>query len=496
MKKWLAVLCTVLAVCLAVGAVLPAGLVSTANAEEEEAGAEEGFLPAVEEDEGEAAAYIVNPKGVNTIVLYSGETRQLELNTAKEIKWSSSDSKIVKVDKKGRITANQVGKTTVLAAYGSKEVKVEVRVKAALKLSDNSVSIKKGKSTSVTLTSYLIPKSFTYTIKDKSIASVSIGKWKSGSNSRTLKIKIKGKKAGSTTLKITNTKTKVSITLKIKVTGGSSSTGKYRALLIGNSNYRYGTVLPNHKYGALALQNVLTKSVKDQYQTTYKTDLTASQILSAISSTFSGATSKDVSLFFYGGHGNSGNPRGSLLGIDSAIVSPAQLRDALLKVPGKVIVLLDSCYSGSYISNDGSKETVTASEYNKAVIDAFSGYTIEADPDDEMSSKNGELRQSKFIVLTAALAYEESWNFTTLGYSAFAKALLNGLGCSWYGGVFNGNIPCDSNKDGIASLSECKKYVYTNANKLLSDYTHNPSKYFQHCMSYGDGNYPIFRMKK
>ena len=95
---------------------------------------------------------------------------------------------------------------------------------------------------------------------------------------------------------------------------------------------------------------------------------------------------------------------------------------------------------------------------------------------------------------------EESWGqwwidddgYCSYGYSVFAKALLDGLGCGWPDGTHSGGTPCDSNGVGIASLSECANYVYYRANEIIQGMNGTQT---QHCMSYGPADYPLFRMK-
>lgn len=62
--------------------------------------------------------------------------------TAKKVKWSSSDKKIVKVDKKGNIRGLKKGTATITAKVGDKTLKCKVKVKDAIYKIDRTVKIK------------------------------------------------------------------------------------------------------------------------------------------------------------------------------------------------------------------------------------------------------------------------------------------------------------------------------------------------------------------
>ena len=133
------------------------------------------------------------------------------------------------------------------------------------------------------------------------------------------------------------------------------------------------------------------------YSVTKRYNLTASQILANIPSAFAGADSDDVSMFYYCGHGVTGTSSnsGALYCMDESLVLPTALRNALNNVQGTVIVFIDACGSGAYIKSSGlTADTAKASAnaFNNAIVSAFAGIT----------EKTGELKTSKYKVLTAA----------------------------------------------------------------------------------------------
>ena len=365
-----------------------------------------------------------------------------------------------------------------------------------MKASSKNVSVKVGQEKKVKFTFNEYGK-LRYKIKNTSIVDAY---WDSEWDGNTIRLHLVGKKKGSTTVTVTNTVNKAKIVIKVTVKKGTTSTSgaKYRAVLIGNSNYWYENKLPNHKWDVTAMKGLLTKSLKTKYTVKDKYDCSASEILSAIRSGFSGAKDNDVSLFYYGGHGMQYD--GSLCGVDNTFVSPTQLRDALLAVPGKVIVILECCHSGSMVkANGGAADLSTPKDFNDQVISAFSGYTIAAQDGDAVAN-TGELRSSKFIVLTACEKYEESWNWwyydsswVDQSFGTFTKAMFNGLGCKWSTGVWTGSAPCDSNGDNVATLGECASYIRSHASAINREMGGSNE---QHCASYGDKNFKLFQLTR
>ena len=278
---------------------------------------------------------------------------------------------------------------------------------------------------------------------------------------------------------------KVSSTAKLTVKRADSIIrGQYRALLIGENKYGGG----NDLYGCIndmsAMAGMLRGLKKTKFATKVMPNSSRSAIMTAISTIAFGTNDDSVTVFYYSGHGSSS---GAICPVSGGNISFADLASKLSTIGGRVIVILDSCYSGAAIDKAGgiSPETEKAIQaYNQAAIDAFSGYYLGA------AEKNGELKQSKFVVITAASKSETSWDGSYdgsgLGQGEFTAALIQAMGCTYPNGAYLGSMPADGNNDGAITLKE------------LFDFVHDTTVYWdgsQHAQYYGNDSEVLFRRK-
>ena len=235
----------------------------------------------------------------------------------------------------------------------------------------------------------------------------------------------------------------------------------YRALLIGETGYVDPLEGPDNDVAAM--RDILTKSGYEVYS---QLDATKSDIISLIGAAFYDATDNDVSLFYFSGHGvmESGEYySGALMAVDYDCIPTEELAELLSAVPGKVIVILDSCGSGAAISDGTDTQSKAAArdfspqQFNSGVISAFSRFN-------SITTYSGELRQSKFSVLTGS-AYEQS------SLSAYIDGMWGGLltrGISEsvgraFGGGWYGMYPADTDGNHRIAMSElyafCQSYA-------------------------------------
>ena len=258
------------------------------------------------------------------------------------------------------------------------------------------------------------------------------------------------------------------------------------ALIIGQMNYQTYEPLPGSRNDAVAVRGFLT-GLSHRFNPVYAANLTADQMKRAVRSAFSGAKTTDVSLLYYSGHGQSdygGANHGALVGVDGSMLSFAELAGVLSDVPGRVIVILDSCYSGASIT---SKTTLRSSgdpldAFLKDAVSSFSGYTYTPDG---IRKRSAELAVPKFIVIAAARYTEQAGEGPIDGYrcGVFTYSMLQGMGCVYPAGAYQGSMPAD-NGDLRVTLKEIYDYASAKATSIWSQ---------QHAVYYGNDTEVLFR---
>ena len=294
----------------------------------------------------------------------------------------------------------------------------------------------------------------------------------------------------------------------------------YRALLVSENDF-YMSETPGNESawehirrnrGDVGMMSAMLKNVRGAegggYAVKIRHNTTAAELKSLIASTFSGADDNDVSLFFIATHGISSSDApddyaGALAMASAGETYPevlliSELRDCLLAVPGRVVVILQSCGSGAAIHANGGFDTKAraAARLDEQFVDAFR----KADPgvvcDDEPLSNTGELRvMNKFYVLAASAIWEDSWGWEFPGeeyfdgYNHFTDWLVEGVGQS-------GSMPADKkyagNRNGIVDLRELYRYIAAvgDHNAVNTD----GHRYYQHVQVYPDNvRFGLFR---
>ena len=237
----------------------------------------------------------------------------------------------------------------------------------------------------------------------------------------------------------------------------------YRALLIGQ-NYNgndYGIrKLPGSSNNLKGLKAVLAKDKETAYKVTAKSNQTKYGIKSAISAAYAGAQDKDVSLFYFCGHGYAGS--GALCCYDNTAIYPSELHDLLAAVPGRKIVIIDTCFSGAMIGQSGLSARSadgTPEGFNDAFLDGFTAGS-------GLSSRAAAstLAESGFYVLTACSRTQESYQ---IGWPVngkyrwggwMSRYLMEGAGINFFSFGKTG-LKADSNKNKTVTLNELFKYI-------------------------------------
>lgn len=239
----------------------------------------------------------------------------------------------------------------------------------------------------------------------------------------------------------------------------------YRALLIGEQNYE--TVLNGPVNDVEAMENVLKGYSEMNWDVYSQTDATVDEIVSLILLAFEDAAENDVSLFYYSGHGVMGSGdyyAGALMTVDYDYIPMQDLAELLSAIPGRVIVILDSCGSGAAISGGVNtfaaegNDTFTPEEFNNGILQIFSQYNSRE------QAKSGELAVDKFCVLTASAYEQESRSLLIdkVWGGAFTRAFAGCAGYDYNSKTWS-SMAGDSNSDGMISLSECYLYCHEEA---------------------------------
>ncbi len=243
----------------------------------------------------------------------------------------------------------------------------------------------------------------------------------------------------------------------------------YRALCIGVGDYQnfpdaYGNIdLLGPPYDVDRIIDVFDHCKFGTDEVVFSTlvslkDLNATKtaIISAIASSFSGADDNDISYFYFSGHGISYEGISYLCPTEvmytsplSAYIGTNELESALSAIPGRKVVILDSCHSGGFIGKGKGEITISKEElisFNDEIINVFS-----------QAQSKGLLTTNQYKVLTSCHYDQSSWETSPHPdgnpYGVFTRAFCNGCGYD------DGVSYADSNSDTKITLDELYEYI-------------------------------------
>lgn len=237
----------------------------------------------------------------------------------------------------------------------------------------------------------------------------------------------------------------------------------YRALLIGEEAYT--ETLKGPANDVEAVSNTLSGLTPMNWTINSQVNATKHEVVSFVNLAFKDATENDVSLFFYSGHGvtDSGTQySGALMTVDYDYILLSDLAEMLSAVPGKVIVILDSCGSGAAVYSSQSINSIGIGDesssfdpqkFNEEAISAFSNLA-------SVQNKSGEFRNSKYYVLTASAYGEDSKSVMTnnIWGGALTRGFVASAGYDFNTKTWLSSMNGDANHDNIVTLNEC--YIY------------------------------------
>lgn len=181
-------------------------------------------------------------------------------------------------------------------------------------------------------------------------------------------------------------------------------------------------------------------------------DKTKAEIIAKMEELFKSSSESDVNYLYFTCHG--GKDGTIAIGSDKTSFSGWELASILKQYRGKFVVMLDCCYSGTIIDVGKSDEKAVSNSEERFDEQAFlAGFST-----GDLASKNGEMIDSKFLVLCASWKGEKSYSLVGIGSLA---TRYWAMGTGW-DSLQNRMISpmADTNTNGKITLEELYQYSY------------------------------------
>ncbi|MDO4549457.1 MAG: Ig-like domain-containing protein, partial [Clostridia bacterium] len=386
------------------------------------------------------------------IVMQVGEQHQLSaafepFNAITDAVWMSSDNSVASVDRSGNIVANDAGSAWIIVsglANTSARCLVTVTPKpvTGISLEAESFEMHVDEMTHITVT--LEPENATnrgviITSSDESI--VAVGR----------RNNIIARGAGVATITATSIDGGHEATATVTV---NPARPVYRALVMAQQRYADGRT----RTGAInTAQGIVDLLNSQSYapEVTMRLDTTRQEAISAIRDAFDGAKSTDISILYLSGHGGVTGDKAWIEFNDGKRLTARQLERELRSVKGIIVLIIDSCQSGAFISTDYER-------YNSKLLEAFS------------AGSSTRLISSKYRILTSSCASQDSYRFSADGTNtensmstAFGRSLTESGGFDMIGDRRTAQR-ADLNGDHIVTLHEAYLYTSRRVRQFLS----------------------------
>ena len=181
-------------------------------------------------------------------------------------------------------------------------------------------------------------------------------------------------------------------------------------------------------------------------------DKTKAEIIAKMEELFKSSSESDVNYLYLTCHG--GEDGTIAIGSDKTSFSGWELASLLKQYKGKFVVMLDCCYSGTIIDVGKPDKKVASKSEERFDEQAFlAGFST-----GDLTSKNGEMLDSKFLVLCASWKGEKS--YSAVGVGSLATRYW-AMGTGW-DSLQNRMISpmADTNTNGKITLEELYQYSY------------------------------------
>ena len=228
-------------------------------------------------------------------------------------------------------------------------------------------------------------------------------------------------------------------------TSGARQTINRRALVLGETSTRAVPIEDINAMEKVFSNQNFSKVVRFP-------DKTKSEIIAKMQELFKSSSESDVNYLYLTCHG--GEDGTIAIGSDKTSFSGWELASILKQYKGKFVVMLDCCYSGTIIDVDKPNKKVASKSEKRFDDQAFlAGFST-----GDIASKNGEMLDSKFLVLCASCMGEES--YSAVGVGSLATRYW-AMGTGW-DPLQNRMISpmADTNTNGKITLEELYQYSY------------------------------------
>ena len=404
------------------------------------------------------------------------------------VQFKSSAPHIAEVDDEGFVWAKRTGKTkiTVRLLDGSKKsatcvVTVKYLPTSSVSLLKDPTHMQPGEEIPlkpVMEPETVVNQSVTYQTSNKKILTVS----KDGVLKAIAPGKAKIKMISKANKKATHEFT-VQVAYKYRLYGISngeynSKTGGIDAL----ENWKPDQTMISSMYRAARFEG-------GSIELNQKSNLTGDQMRAFLKtiSTDTSINDDSVTIFYYSGHGVgdglAAGYLGALVGVDwhagkqnlKALVTTGDLLNALSKIKGEVIVIIDACYSGALISKNGTATYVQRGQGQRASDAIIAAFAAKSRENERIAAKAlSPMIHPQFHVLTAASDSQESFAVrggttekTPWPYKEFRSLLTHMIKEATYG-EFTTKLAADTNGDKKVSMYEAYLYARQGVSSILA----------------------------
>ncbi|MEF9974438.1 MAG: Ig-like domain-containing protein [Clostridia bacterium] len=368
-----------------------------------------------------------------------------------DVVWVSGDRSIATVDQSGLVTARAAGETwTILTGVGGVDARCKVLVQAipvtGVTLAEQAYTVRAGET--LTLAPLVAP-------ENASNKRVKLESSDPGVVSVEKHDLLTARAPGEAVVTATTADGGFAVQARITVQKPRSN---YRALVIGEQRYVDGTTRVGSINTAQGMADLLSRQRYDGKvpEVTVRLDSTRTEAIDAIRSAFEQATQDDVSILYITCHGGVTSGQAWIEFHDGKRLTAQQLEKELHKVKGTVVLLIDCCQSGGFIT------TKARVSFGGQLVQAFS------------AGSAGRFASSKYRILASTSAVQDSYRLSADGTktevqmsTVFARSLAEGGGWDIIGDRAT-RMRADVNQDRKVTLHEAYLYAWRQTRDYLT----------------------------